>query len=65
MLGLVIGLNRLEGECVVALDQFKRDAWRGGGGTMLDGQDDAIVTIPPEIEVGIAQAWNSDDPRRA
>ena len=54
MLGLVIGLNRLEGECVAALDQFKRDAWRGDGGTMLDGQDDTIITVPPEIEIGIA-----------
>ena len=54
MLGLVIGLYRLEGKSIVALDQFKRDAWRGGGGTMLDAQDDTIVTVPPEIEVGIA-----------
>jgi hypothetical protein len=54
MLGLVIGLDRLEGKSVVALDQFKRDAWRGGGGTMLDAQDDTIVTVPSEMEVGIA-----------
>jgi hypothetical protein len=52
-LGLAIGLNRFEGECVVALDQFKCDAGHGGGGTMLDGQDDAIVTVPSEIEIGI------------
>ena len=65
MLGLVIGLNWLEGKCVVALDQFKRDAGCGGGGTMLYAQDDTIVTVPPEIEIGITQAWNSDDPRRA
>jgi hypothetical protein len=52
-LGLAIGLNRFEGKSVVALDQFKRDAWHGGSGAMLDGQDDAIVTVPPEIEVGI------------
>ena len=52
--GLAIGLNRFEGKSAVALDQFERDAWHGGSGTMLDGQDDTIVTVPPEIEVGIA-----------
>ena len=26
----------------------------GGGGAMLDGQDDAIVAVAAEIEVGIA-----------
>jgi hypothetical protein len=53
MLWLVIGLDRLKGECVVALDQFKRDAWHGGSGTMLDSQNDAVVTVASEIEVGI------------
>ena len=43
MLWRVIGLSRLEGKGVAALDQFKRDAWHGGSGTMLDGQDDTIV----------------------
>src|SRR3954469_16124533 len=33
--GLAIGLNRLEGKSAVALDQFERDAWHGGSGTML------------------------------
>jgi hypothetical protein len=61
MLGLVIGLNWLEGECVVALGQFKRDARYGGGGPMLDGQDDAIVIVAPEIEVGIAPGVESAD----
>jgi hypothetical protein len=37
----------------------------GGGGTMLDGQNDAIAAVTAEIEIGIAQAWNSDDPRSA
>ena len=53
-LRLAIGLHRLEGQGVVALDQFKRYARHGGGGPMLDGQDDTIVTVAPEIEVGIA-----------
>jgi hypothetical protein len=51
-LGFAIGLNRFEGKSVVALDQFKRDARHGGSGTMLDGQDDTIVTVPPEM-IGI------------
>ncbi len=53
-LGLAIGLRRLEGKSVIALDQFKRNARHGSGGTMLDGQDDAIVTVSAEIEVEIA-----------
>ncbi len=53
-LGLAIGLNRLESKCVIALDQFKRDAWHGGGSPMLDRQDDAVVTVAAEVEVGIA-----------
>ena len=53
-LGLAIGLDWLEGKSVVALGEFKGDAWHGGGGAMLDGQDDAIVAVAAEIEVGIA-----------
>ncbi len=52
-LGLAVGLSRFEGKSVIALGQFKRDAGNGGGGTMFDGQDDAIVTVPSEIEVGV------------
>ena len=47
-----IGLDRVQGEGVIALGEFKRDAWHGGSGTMLDGQDDTIVTVPPEM-IGI------------
>jgi hypothetical protein len=54
VLGLAIGLSRFEGKSVIALDQFKRNARHGSGGTMFDGQDDAIVTVSAEIEVGIA-----------
>ena len=53
-LGLAIGLDRLESQGSVALDQFKHHARHGGSGAMLDGQDDAIVTVTPEIQVGIA-----------
>ena len=53
-LGLAIGLDRLEGKGVVALDQFKRNARHGSSGAMFDGQDDAIVAVAAEIEVGIA-----------
>ena len=47
-------LDGLEGKSVVALGEFERDAGHGGGGAMLDGQDDAIVAVAAEIEVGIA-----------
>jgi hypothetical protein len=53
-LGLAIGLDRLEGKGVGALDQFKRNARHGSSGAMFDGQDDAIVTVAAEIEVRIA-----------
>ena len=49
-----IGLDGLQGEGVIALGEFKRDAWHGGSGPMLDGQNDAVVTIAAEVEVGIA-----------
>ena len=52
--GLAIELDGLEGKGVVALGEFERDAGHGGGGTMLDGQDDAIVAVAAEIEIGIA-----------
>ena len=53
-LGLGIGFDRLEGQGAVALGEFERDAGHGGGGAMLGGQDDAIVVVSAEIEVGIA-----------
>jgi len=34
-----------ECEGVVALGQFQRDAGCSGGGAVLDGEDDAIVTV--------------------
>ena len=45
------GLKR---ERIVALGQFQGDTGHGGGGAMLDGQDDAIVTVAAEIEVRVA-----------
>jgi len=53
-LGLGIGLAGLQGEGVVLLGELERDAGHGGGGAMLGGQDDAVVAIAAEIEVGIA-----------
>ncbi len=53
-LGLAIRLDGFEGKGVVALGQFKRDAGHGGCGAMLDGEDDAIVAVAAEIEIGIA-----------
>ena len=52
--GMAIEMDRLECESVVTLGEFKCDALHGGGGAMLDGQDDAIVAVAAEIEVGIA-----------
>jgi len=52
--GLGIGLDGLQGEGVIALGEFESDAGDGGGGAMLDGQDDAVVTVAAEVEVGIA-----------
>ena len=64
-IGLGIGLNGPQREGVVALGKFERDAGDGRGGAMLDGERDAIVGVAAEVEVGIAPAWNSDEPRRA
>ena len=47
-------MDRFEREGLVALDEFESDARHGGGGAMLDGQDDTIVAVAAEIEVGIA-----------
>jgi hypothetical protein len=49
-----IGLDRLKGQNVASLGKLERKVGDGGGGAMLDAQDDAIVTITAEIEVGIA-----------
>ena len=51
---LGIGLDGLQSEGVIALGEFESDAGDGGGGAMLDGQDDAVVTVAAEVEVGIA-----------
>ena len=32
---------------------------------MPAGKGEAVVAVAAEIEVGITQAWNSDDPRKA
>ena len=39
---------------MIALDEFERDAGDGGSGAMFDGQDDAILAVAAQIEVGIA-----------
>ena len=36
------------------LGELEGDGLHGGGGTMFDGQDDAVVAVAAEIEVGIA-----------
>src|SRR5271168_1730712 len=53
-IGLVIGVRWPQGEGVIALGKFERDAGDGGGGAMLDGERDAIVGVAAEVEVGIA-----------
>ncbi len=52
--GMAIEVDRLECKGVVTLGEFKCDALHGGGGAMLDGQDDAVVGVAAQIEVGIA-----------
>jgi hypothetical protein len=49
----MIGLDGFECEGVVVLSKFKRDALHGGGGTMLNGENDAVVAVASEVEVGI------------
>jgi len=53
VLGLAIRLDGLEGECFVALGQFEGDAGDCGSGAMLDGQNDTVVAVAAEIEIGI------------
>jgi hypothetical protein len=50
----VIGPDRLEGEDVVSLGKLESNAGDGGGGAMLDSEDDTIIAVAAEIEVGIA-----------
>jgi hypothetical protein len=50
--GMAIELDLLECKGVVTLGEFKCDTLHGGGGAMLDGQDNAIVAVAAEIEVG-------------
>ena len=47
-------LDGLEREGVGALGESQGDAGDGGGGAMLGGEDDAVVAVAAEIEVGIA-----------
>lgn len=51
---LRIGLNGREGKTVVRVDEFERHAGRGGSRAMLDVEDDPIVAIVAQVEVGIA-----------
>ena len=59
----------LERESVGALSEFERHARHGRRGAVLDGQGDiavfAGIAVATEVEVGIAQAWNSEEPRKA
>ena len=53
VIGLEVGLDGPQGEGVIALGEFERDAGDGRGGAMLDGERDAIVGVAAEVEVGI------------
>ena len=53
-IGLGIGLDGPQGEGVIALGEFERDAGDGRGGAMLDGERDAVVAVAAEVEIGIA-----------
>ena len=44
-------VDGLEVKSVVALSEFERHTVHGGGGAMLDGQDDSVVCGAAEIEV--------------
>ena len=50
---LEIDLDGLQGKSLITLGQFERHSRSGGGGAMLDGQDDAIVAVAAKVEVGI------------
>ncbi len=49
----MIGVQRPQGEGVIALGEFERHGGDGRGGAMLDGEHDAVVAVPAKIEVGI------------
>lgn len=44
-------LGGLQGQSIIALCQFKSNTGHGGGGAVLDGQDDPVVGVAAEIEV--------------
>ena len=50
---LEISLDGLQGKSVIALREFERHSGPGGGGAMLDGQDDPIIVVAAKVEVGI------------
>jgi hypothetical protein len=50
----VIGLDRLKGEDVVSLGKLESNAEDGGRGATLDSEDDTIIAVAAEIELGIA-----------
>jgi hypothetical protein len=53
-LGRGSALDGPQGEGVIALGKFERDAGDGRGGAMLDGERDASVGVAGEVAVGIA-----------
>ncbi len=53
-LQLTIGLDEFEGESIVALGELEGDGLHRGGGTMFDGEDDAVVAVAAQVEVGVA-----------
>jgi hypothetical protein len=54
MRGQMIWLDRRERQSFVVLSECKREVGDSGGGAMLDCEDDALIAVTPEIEVGIA-----------
>jgi hypothetical protein len=57
--GLRIGLDGLQGKCVITLGEFERHTGHSGGGTTFDGQYDPSVAVAAERE---RERWNR--PRR-
>jgi hypothetical protein len=47
-------LKEPQSKSVIPLSEFERHTGHGRGGAMFDGQDDAILAVAAEIEVGIA-----------
>ena len=50
--GLRIGLDGLQGKCVITLGEFERHTGHSGGGTTFDGQYDPSVAVAAERERG-------------